>query len=50
VKDWTFGGELCAAAVTAPSIVSFPIVSRIDQSILAALLALSAGATASPAA
>jgi hypothetical protein len=31
-------------------IVSFPIVSRIDQSILAVLLALSAGATASPAA
>lgn len=39
-------GAVSAAALTTPfgMVVSFPIISRIDQSVLAALLALSAGA------
>jgi zinc transporter ZupT len=40
-----FGAAVLAAALTTPlgMLVSFPIISRIDQSVLAALLALSAG-------
>lgn len=40
-----FGAAVQAAALTTPlgMLVSFPIISRIDQSVLAALLALSAG-------
>ena len=41
----SFGAAVLAAALTTPlgMLVSFPIISRIDQSVLAALLALSAG-------
>jgi zinc transporter ZupT len=42
----SLGAAILAASLTTPlgMIVSFPIVSRIDQSVLGALLALSAGA------
>jgi zinc and cadmium transporter len=42
----SLAAAVVAAALTTPlgMIVSFPIVSRIDQPVLAALLALSAGA------
>jgi zinc transporter ZupT len=46
VERTALWGSVLAAALTTPlgMVVSFPIVSRIDQSVRAALLALSAGA------